>query len=203
MHPGVTAFFDSAYCVGPGCATKSFDYDCNGIEEKKTATVFSSCSSFVSGCTGEGWAGGSAAGCGASADYTTIYGLGDDLIFRYDVSHKALGAYLYTSSPPQGPRAVSVSADGQYVVAGWTLNGYGLQNFALQIGSTNSTVEISAADGRNMNQQIEKLAKQNVAVETAPSANILDLQRRVAGVLPIRVDVPRAGNSTPTPSPRG
>ena len=29
----------------------------------------------------------------------------------------------------------------------------------------------------------------------APSANVLNLQRRVAGVLPIRVDVPRAGTS--------
>jgi hypothetical protein len=27
------------------------------------------------------------------------------------------------------------------------------------------------------------------------SANVLDLQKRVAGVLPVRIDVPRAGNS--------
>jgi hypothetical protein len=30
---------------------------------------------------------------------------------------------------------------------------------------------------------------------TAPSQNVIDLQRRAAGVLPIRVDVPRAGTS--------
>ena len=29
----------------------------------------------------------------------------------------------------------------------------------------------------------------------APSQNVIDLQRRAAGVLPIRVDVPRAGSS--------
>jgi hypothetical protein len=27
----------------------------------------------------------------------------------------------------------------------------------------------------------------------APSSNVLNLQRRIAGVLPVRVDVPRAG----------
>jgi hypothetical protein len=30
---------------------------------------------------------------------------------------------------------------------------------------------------------------------TPPSQNVIDLQRRAAGVLPIRVDVPRAGTS--------
>ena len=29
----------------------------------------------------------------------------------------------------------------------------------------------------------------------APSANVVELQKRVAGVLPVRVDVPRAGSS--------
>jgi hypothetical protein len=30
-------------------------------------------------------------------------------------------------------------------------------------------------------------------VQVAPSQNVINLQRRVAGVLPVRVDVPRAG----------
>ena len=29
----------------------------------------------------------------------------------------------------------------------------------------------------------------------APSQNVVDLQRRTAGVLPVRIDVPRAGTS--------
>jgi hypothetical protein len=33
------------------------------------------------------------------------------------------------------------------------------------------------------------------AKKTEPSQNVIDLQRRAAGVLPIRVDVPRAGTS--------
>jgi hypothetical protein len=32
-------------------------------------------------------------------------------------------------------------------------------------------------------------------VQNAPSANVLSLQRRVAGVLPVRMDIPRAGAS--------
>ncbi len=64
----------------------------------------------------------------ASADFTTIYGLGDNLEFRYDVSHRALLAYNYTSSPVQGPRAVSVAADGSFATSGWVLSDFNLSN---------------------------------------------------------------------------
>jgi uncharacterized protein (TIGR03437 family) len=66
----------------------------------------------------------------ASADYTTIYGLGDNLVFRYDVAHGALNAGLYTSSPPQGPRAVSVARDGSYAAMGWILTDFNLFFYA-------------------------------------------------------------------------
>ncbi len=64
----------------------------------------------------------------ASADYTTIYGLGDNLEFRFDVAHQAMAAFLYSSSPPQGPRTVSVAADGSYAASGWTLTNFNLQD---------------------------------------------------------------------------
>jgi uncharacterized protein (TIGR03437 family) len=54
-----------------------------------------------------------------SADYTAIYGLADSLEFYYDVVHHTPYYGLYTSSPPQGPRAVSVANDGSYAVMGW------------------------------------------------------------------------------------
>jgi uncharacterized protein (TIGR03437 family) len=57
----------------------------------------------------------------SSADYTAIYGLGDDLRFYYDVTHHALFPRLYVSSPPQAPRAVSVATDGSYAAVGWIL----------------------------------------------------------------------------------
>ena len=37
--------------------------------------------------------------------------------------------------------------------------------------------------------------KADAAAQLAPSSNVADLKQRVAGVLPIRVDVPREGAS--------
>jgi uncharacterized protein (TIGR03437 family) len=62
-----------------------------------------------------------AASVAASADGLMIYGLGDTLLFRYDVTTRALSASLYTAAPPLGPRVVSVSQDGSSFTAGWTL----------------------------------------------------------------------------------
>ncbi len=66
----------------------------------------------------------------SSADYSAIYGLGDNLLFRYDVTHGTLIAGLYTSSPAQGPRAVSVARDGTYAAMGWTLADVNLFDYA-------------------------------------------------------------------------
>jgi hypothetical protein len=69
-------------------------------------------------------------------------------------------------------------------------------NFALQVGSVSESVEVSAAAVRLESAQIGRDLKKNAAAPEQPaSANVLNLQRRVAGVLPIPVDVPRAGNS--------
>jgi len=64
----------------------------------------------------------------ASADYTTIYGFGNNLYFRYDVSHGTLSSSVfpyspatYITSPTLGPRAVSVARDGSYAAVGWIL----------------------------------------------------------------------------------
>jgi hypothetical protein len=54
----------------------------------------------------------------------------------------------------------------------------------------------TATDTAQESRRIERDLKKNAAaVETAASPNVLNLQSRVSGVLPIRVDVPRAGNS--------
>ncbi len=65
----------------------------------------------------------------ASADGMHIYGVTaaasqDNLTmeFHYDVNLKSVLALQYTSSPPLGPRAVSVARDGSAYLAGWTLN---------------------------------------------------------------------------------
>jgi hypothetical protein len=71
-------------------------------------------------------------------------------------------------------------------------------SFALQIGNVSESVEIRGKDQEKESRQIERgLKKNQVQAEAsgAASSNVLNLQRRVAGVLPVRVDVPRAGSS--------
>ncbi|MGC1618333.1 MAG: carboxypeptidase-like regulatory domain-containing protein [Candidatus Acidiferrum sp.] len=69
-------------------------------------------------------------------------------------------------------------------------------NFALRLGSVSETVEVNGKDEELQSRQIERNLKKNkeAAANTA-SSNVLNLQQRVAGVLPVRVDVPRAGHS--------
>ena len=80
-------------------------------------------------------------------------------------------------------------------------------NFALSLGAVSQTVEVTASNlamsGRNIgsltalepgiNQRDAKKAAQKE--QTAASANVMNLKERISGVLPVRVDVPRAGNS--------
>jgi hypothetical protein len=80
-----------------------------------------------------------------------------------------------------------------------------LYNFSLSVGSVSETIEVTATapqletenasvsmNGRN----VASLAKLTPGVVGQnASANVLNLQKRVAGVLPVPVDVPRAGTS--------
>jgi hypothetical protein len=70
-------------------------------------------------------------------------------------------------------------------------------NFSLQVGTLAETITVeSSADEQKDSRRIERdLKKQQEAAEKAASSNVLNLQQRVVGVLPVRVDVPRAGNS--------
>jgi len=93
---------------------------------------------------------------------------------------------------------------------------------ALAVGETNSTVEVTAAApmietsqaqvsntfsgtnggfnanglrGKNDDQNSRDAKKAQAQQLNGASSNVFELQRKVAGVLPVRVDVPRAGNS--------
>ena len=71
-------------------------------------------------------------------------------------------------------------------------------SFSLSVAAATETVEVTADSGqmREESRRIERdLKKQQQAAQTAASQNVFNLQQRVAGVLPVRVDVPRAGNS--------
>jgi hypothetical protein len=70
-------------------------------------------------------------------------------------------------------------------------------NLALQIGATAETVTVMSESAQiQSSREIDRdLKKQKDNEAGAPSGNVLNLQQRVSGVLPVRVDVPRAGTS--------
>lgn len=69
--------------------------------------------------------------------------------------------------------------------------------FNLQVGSVSEMVTVQSASGLlRLAPGIEKQARKRAQeMESTASANVSNLQQRVAGVLPVAVDVPRAGNS--------
>jgi len=66
----------------------------------------------------------------------------------------------------------------------------------LEVSSVSETVTITA-DGTDTNSgRIEDLLKKNKAAQlNTASQNVFNLQRRVAGILPVAVEVPRSGKS--------
>ena len=72
----------------------------------------------------------------------------------------------------------------------------------LTVTAATETVEVTAEaplieslnPNRGSRNERDKKKQLNQQVN-GPSSNVMNLQRRVAGVLPVRVDVPRAGNS--------
>jgi hypothetical protein len=71
-------------------------------------------------------------------------------------------------------------------------------NSALSVGSVSETITVTAEAGRNILnfETIQRDARKNAEKQQmAASVNVTNLQQRVSGILPVRVDVPRAGNS--------
>ena len=129
------------------------------------------------------------------------------------VVNKQTGASLTTQSDGEGHWIVSGVQPGPVTV---TVASPGFSNsqqelevngsrpsrlgMTLQPGGVSAVVEITAtADGIQSERESRKLEeqarKQQLALLTAPSANVFNLQRRVAGILPVHIDVPRSGKS--------
>jgi hypothetical protein len=65
----------------------------------------------------------------------------------------------------------------------------------LDVGNVQATVNVTA-DGINENRRLEDLARKTQAAQLNNlSQNVFSLQRRVAGLLPVAVEVPRSGKS--------
>jgi hypothetical protein len=70
-------------------------------------------------------------------------------------------------------------------------------SFGLSLASASETVTLDESGKmQTESRRIERdLKKQQQAAQNAASQNVFNLQQRVAGVLPVRFDVPRAGRS--------
>jgi hypothetical protein len=105
------------------------------------------------------------------------------------------------SNIPSGPVKVTLSSPGFRAVTqnfNYDASRPTTFNSSLSVGAVAQTVEVmsSSAELQTESRRIEReLKKDAAAAQTAASPNVLNLQRRVSGVLPVRIDVPRAGNS--------
>jgi hypothetical protein len=127
------------------------------------------------------------------------------------------GARSSTTSDAEGRWVVSGLQSGPVIVTveapGFKSAQQDLQLSALQparlgtkmeVGAVTETVTVTSAmsaevTGRQINDLPQRKAQTQSQLQmaplNAPSQNVLNLQRRVAGILPVRVDVPRAGRS--------
>ncbi len=68
-----------------------------------------------------------------------------------------------------------------------------------RVGAATETVTVEASNAPHDTRELERSERnaRKIAAQqqTAASANLTNLQQRVSGVLPVRIDVPRAGNS--------
>ncbi|MGZ8843346.1 MAG: carboxypeptidase-like regulatory domain-containing protein [Pyrinomonadaceae bacterium] len=67
----------------------------------------------------------------------------------------------------------------------------------LEVGAAAETVNVtSSVSAEYSSRKIEDLPRKALQAQlNTPSANVFNLQRRVAGILPVRVEVPRSGKS--------
>jgi len=64
------------------------------------------------------------------------------------------------------------------------------------VGLTQTVQVMTEATEIRVSQRNERDARKNAEKQQmAASSNVTNLQQRISGVLPVRIDVPRAGNS--------
>jgi hypothetical protein len=100
---------------------------------------------------------------------------------RYKVKDFGGDAIAANLLPPEGGKAAAT-------------------DYPLSVQAATETVEVRASNGRNFTsldlERLQRDARKNAEKQqTAASSNVTNLQQRISGVLPVRIDVPRAGNS--------
>jgi hypothetical protein len=75
----------------------------------------------------------------------------------------------------------------------------GSVDFNMQVGSMAETINVAQLSNRARDEVMRREAlramQEREQRAQEPSANVQSLQRRAAGVLPVRIEVPRAGSS--------
>ena len=109
------------------------------------------------------------------------------------------GTYRFNNLPV-GTYDVTVSSAGfastRIKELSVELNKTATANVTLSVGTVAESVEVSANYGNVDLQSLKRDAKKNAEKQQyAASVNVTNLQQRMSGVLPVRVNVPRAGNS--------
>jgi hypothetical protein len=105
------------------------------------------------------------------------------------------------SNIPSGPVTVTLSSSGFRTEVrnfNYDASRPTALNSSLSLGQTSQSITVmsSGAELQTESRRIEReLKKDAEAAQRAASPNVLNLQQRVSGVLPVRVDIPRAGNS--------
>jgi hypothetical protein len=129
--------------------------------------------------------------------------------YRQVVTTDANGTYI-ASNVPSGAVTISADLEGfktsrqtiQFDQAGRRVDG--VLSIARVSEQLNVVASSQAAESRSSgtlttirpeNAMIEAQKAQKKDENEAPSLNIQNLQRRASGVLPVRIDVPRAGSS--------
>ena len=101
------------------------------------------------------------------------------------------GWFLMSGVPP-GPMAITTSLTGfQDSSTELTFDAMNARRVDFQLGPF--AMDERAAVSAETKSETEFRARIDVPAAQAPSQNVFNLQRRVAGVLPVRIDVPRAG----------
>jgi hypothetical protein len=134
---------------------------------------------------------------GAAVRNTRVTVTNQDTGYSMTTVTDQLGRWV-VSNVPTGRIRINVQAQGfrsEQRDAVYDSNQPSTYSFALNVGAVSETVEVSGVplNGRNYSE-LEKL-KKNVPQTAQASANVLNLQKRVAGVLPVAIEVPRAGTS--------
>jgi Carboxypeptidase regulatory-like domain len=129
---------------------------------------------------------------------------------RVTLTNKQSGASQTATSDAEGHWIVSNVGAGPTTVridaAGFKssqqelpLNGRAFRmGTTLEVGGVSETVTITSGIESTIrdSRRIEDLARKTQQAQlNAPSANVFNLQRRVAGILPVHIDVPRSGKS--------